>query len=83
MNMNNMQEIIDNIGDTVDIVKIIKPIYNFKANEQKGLIFMAEGSCPSCVNSVWCDTWSEWKCKKLNKRILGKIQNNQQVLIFF
>ena len=28
-----MQEIIDNIGDTVDIVKIIKPIYNFKANE--------------------------------------------------
>lgn len=28
-----MQEIIDNIGDTVDILKIIKPIYNFKANE--------------------------------------------------
>ena len=27
-----MQEIIDNIGDTVDIIKIIKPIYNFKAN---------------------------------------------------
>lgn len=26
-----MQEIIDNIGDTVDIVKIIRPIYNFKA----------------------------------------------------
>ena len=26
-----MQEIIDNIQDTVDIVKIIKPIYNFKA----------------------------------------------------
>ncbi len=26
-----MQEIIDNIGDTVDIQKIIKPIYNFKA----------------------------------------------------
>lgn len=26
-----MQEIIDNIGDTVEIVKIIKPIYNFKA----------------------------------------------------
>lgn len=26
-----MQEIIDNIGDTVDILKIIKPIYNFKA----------------------------------------------------
>ncbi len=26
-----MQEIIDNIGDTVEVVKIIKPIYNFKA----------------------------------------------------
>lgn len=28
-----MQEIIDNISDTVDIIKIIKPIYNFKASE--------------------------------------------------
>lgn len=28
-----MQEIIDCIGDTIDIVKIIKPIYNFKAGE--------------------------------------------------
>lgn len=28
-----MQEIIDNIGDAVDIIKIIKPIYNFKASE--------------------------------------------------
>lgn len=28
-----MQEIIDNIGDAVDVVKIIKPIYNFKASE--------------------------------------------------
>lgn len=28
-----MQEIIDCIGDTVEIIKIIKPIYNFKANE--------------------------------------------------
>lgn len=27
-----MQEIIDNIGDTVDIIDIIKPIYNFKAS---------------------------------------------------
>ena len=26
-----MQEIIDNIQDTVEIVNIIKPIYNFKA----------------------------------------------------
>ena len=28
-----MQEIIDCIGDTVEIEKIIKPIYNFKAGE--------------------------------------------------
>lgn len=28
-----MQEIIDNIDDTVDIIKIIKPIYNFKASD--------------------------------------------------
>ena len=28
-----MQEIIDNIKDTVEIEKIIKPIYNFKASE--------------------------------------------------
>jgi tRNA-splicing ligase RtcB len=28
-----MQEIINNIGDTVEIIKIIKPIYNFKAKE--------------------------------------------------
>lgn len=27
-----MQEIIDNIGDTVEIVSILKPIYNFKAS---------------------------------------------------
>ena len=27
------QEIIDNISDTVEIIKIIKPIYNFKATE--------------------------------------------------
>lgn len=28
-----LQEIIDNIQDTVEIVKIIKPIYNFKASD--------------------------------------------------
>ena len=27
-----MQEIINNVKDTVDIVKIIKPVYNFKAS---------------------------------------------------
>lgn len=30
-----IQEIISNIQDTIEIVKIIKPIYNFKAGEQK------------------------------------------------
>lgn len=29
-----MQEIIDNIGDTVEIIDVIKPIYNFKAGEE-------------------------------------------------
>lgn len=28
-----IQEIIDNVGETVDIQKIIKPIYNFKSSE--------------------------------------------------
>lgn len=28
-----MDEIISNIGDTVDVVKTIKPIYNFKASD--------------------------------------------------
>lgn len=27
-----MESIIDNIGDTVEIEKIIKPVYNFKAS---------------------------------------------------
>ena len=29
----NIDDIINNIGDTVDIISIIKPIYNFKAGE--------------------------------------------------
>ena len=29
----SMDEILENIKDTIDIIKIIKPIYNFKANE--------------------------------------------------
>lgn len=28
--------------------------------------------CSSCVNSVRCMTWSEWKCKKYEKRIYSK-----------
>ena len=29
-----MDEIIENIKDTVDISEIIKPVYNFKASEE-------------------------------------------------
>lgn len=29
------QMIIDSIGDTVEVVKVIKPVYNFKASEKK------------------------------------------------
>lgn len=29
-----MEDIVDNIGDTADILRIIKPIYNFKAGEE-------------------------------------------------
>ena len=29
----SMQTIIDNVGDTVDIEEIVKPVYNFKASE--------------------------------------------------
>ena len=29
-----MQDIVDNIGPTVDILKVIRPIYNFKAGEE-------------------------------------------------
>lgn len=29
----SMQEIIDNTKDTIEIEKIIKPIYNFKAKD--------------------------------------------------
>ena len=30
-----MQEILDNIKDTVDVKDIIKPVYNFKGIEEK------------------------------------------------
>lgn len=30
-----MQDILDHIGDTVDVQAILKPVYNFKASEQK------------------------------------------------
>ena len=28
-----IEEIVDNITDTVEVLEIIKPIYNFKSNE--------------------------------------------------
>ncbi len=31
----SMEDIVDNIGDTVEIAEVIKPIYNFKAGEEK------------------------------------------------
>ena len=34
---------------------------------------MASGLCPSCVNSVWCPTWTEWKCKAKSKRIYSVV----------
>ncbi|MBR1724130.1 MAG: RtcB family protein, partial [Ruminococcus sp.] len=30
----SMEDIVDNIGETVEIAEVIKPIYNFKAGEQ-------------------------------------------------
>ena len=30
---------------------------------------MSEGLCPTCVNSIRCPTWAEWKCKVKEKRI--------------
>ena len=30
-----MEEILENIKDTVEVIKIIKPIYNFKASDLK------------------------------------------------
>ena len=29
-----MQDILDNIGPTADVVSIIKPVYNFKAGDE-------------------------------------------------
>ena len=28
-----------------------------------------ETLCASCKNSIFCQTWAEWKCKKYEKRI--------------
>lgn len=28
--------------------------------------------CSSCIESIFCPTWAEWKCKKFKKRIYFK-----------
>lgn len=25
--------------------------------------------CPTCVHSIWCRTWAEWKCTQLCTRL--------------
>jgi RNA-splicing ligase RtcB len=30
----DMEDIVNNIGDTAEVIKVIKPIYNFKAGEE-------------------------------------------------
>lgn len=30
---------------------------------------MAEDLCSTCANSIRCDTWAEWKCRKFERRI--------------
>lgn len=27
------------------------------------------GLCPTCVNSIWCPTWAEYKCTKKEVRL--------------
>lgn len=29
------------------------------------------GLCSTCVNSIWCDTWGEWKCTVRKRRFYG------------
>lgn len=30
---------------------------------------MTECLCAKCANSIFCETWAEWKCKKYERRI--------------
>lgn len=30
---------------------------------------MSEQLCASCVSSIWCPTWAEWKCRVNERRI--------------
>ena len=34
---------------------------------------MATGLCETCVYSIWCPTWGEWKCKNRERRIYGTV----------
>lgn len=30
---------------------------------------LSKGLCPTCENSVRCETWAEWKCLKQKRRV--------------
>ena len=30
---------------------------------------MVKGLCETCAESIWCQTWAEWRCKAKEKRI--------------
>ena len=34
---------------------------------------MAKTLCSSCASSIWCPTWSEWKCKKHGLRMYSAV----------
>ena len=33
--------------------------------------------CSMCINSIRCDTWGEWRCKKFEKRVYNHAQLTQ------
>ena len=30
---------------------------------------MSERICSTCMHSIWCQTWADWKCKVKKRRI--------------
>lgn len=36
---------------------------------------MAKTLCSSCSYSIWCPTWSEWKCKKHETRMHSAVES--------
>lgn len=30
---------------------------------------MGKFLCETCMNAIWCPTWTEWRCKVKEKRI--------------